>query len=107
MLVFLISSIYLIGHFGIYYVSSKLRLGDGPNTLTYMTSYYFTLFLSPIFILVVSLIVTNIASQNGFLIHAEYCAVILALLLIATISIMAISKNSQKKSRELAFKNSG
>lgn len=96
MLVFFISSIYLTGHFGTYYVSNKLRLGDGPNNLAYMASYYFIVFLSPILILVVSLIVTNVANQNGFLIHAEHCAVFLALLLIASITVMVISKFIKK-----------
>ena len=50
--------------------------------------------------LVVSLIVTNIASDNGFMIHAEYFATFLALLLIVTSSIMAISKNSQKNNEK-------
>lgn len=105
MLVLLFSFIYLIGHFGTYYIFSKMNLEDGPSTVTYTVAYYITLFISPIFIILISLLVTEIVSIGSLVVVAEFSAGSLALVLACSISVMVISFKKTKKTPKINLNN--
>ncbi len=96
MVVFLFSVIYLLAHFGICHTFNKWRLGDGPNTIYYALAYYTAQITSPIFIFLLSLLITGASKKYALSFITEMYSVFLGLILVITYTVIVISLKREK-----------
>ena len=98
MVVFLFVIIYLISHLCTFYIYKKCNFMGGPNAAIYLLSCYVSQLIIPLFILLLSLILSGVAHNLFVARIAEYLTACLGLILFTTINVMIFSVKSKKTS---------